>query len=165
MSKDHGSLLDMTTYTKELMPSKKRILLADFMTLVVAGFMALGTYYLITYYEIDWKQHSLLISILFIVSFFFFNFILFINFGYTSFGYFLLGIIHIDRNSGNKLDKFDLYEMFFKRIGYHFKYHEVYSSFYMFFSSYHQTKIMEVLGILYAKAKPYKIMKTKKEDK
>lgn len=156
MTHHRNQSLDMLTYQRELMPSIKRILIADLMNVVVAILMFILSYFLITTYVIDHDNWYLAVILTFIGLYIVFNHLVFIKHGYPSFGYFLFGVMYIHQTTGDKLDGWDIIELAFKRIGYIFVYHDLYNTFHFFNSHYHQSKVMEKLYVLYAKNKPYK---------
>lgn len=155
MTYDRHQTFDMQTYQRELMPSRKRILMADLMNVFVAFLSFVLSYILVTTYVIDHDNWYLAVILTMIGLYIVLNHLLFMKHGFPSFGYFLFGVMYIHQSTGEKLSGWDFVELAFKRIGYIFVYHELYDTAYFLNSNYHQSIVMEKMNVLYAKSKPY----------
>jgi hypothetical protein len=142
-------------YLSFLRPSKKRILSIGLVNLLLLGAMLYGVIYTVILGLFD-GYHVLLPWVLLFFTYFIFTYIIFLKLGWGSFGHFILGIILVERVGGRRLSALDMIEYWFKTLLYRLKYVSIYNAFYFFTSSFHQSKEMEELGILYVKYHVYK---------
>ncbi len=142
-------------YLSFLRPSKKRILSIGLVNLLLLGTMIYGAFHAAIQGRFD-AYHPSLPWVVLVFIYFVFTYVIFLKLGWGSFGHFVLGIILVERVGGRRLSALDMIEYWFKTLLYRLKYVSIYNAFYFFTSSFHQSKEMEELGILYVKYHVYK---------
>ncbi len=129
-------------YLSDLKPSKIRIIFSDLInTFLFLGIMV-GLFW--WWGDVDFINRGQAIGILFlgVIVYFIVVHVLFLIFGWRSFGNFVTQTAFVNGIFGRKLDGWDIIGLGFKRIGYRFKYQQVYDIFYFFTSPYNQTVVL-----------------------
>jgi len=145
-------------YRYFLMPSKFRILLAPIIDIIILVGLFLWFVYLYILpnriYESEYLYGFMFLYLMVTLIIH----LMFLKFGFASLGHFILGLAHISGRSGRKLTRLDFIELWFKSIGYGFKYQDIYIIFHFFTSEFNQSIVYEDNDIFIVKYRKYKKM-------
>jgi hypothetical protein len=145
------------------MPSKFRIILAPTIDMIVmiGLFFGLVFSYIIPNRILE-AEYLYGIIFLYLMALLIVH-LIFLKFGFASFGHFVLGLAHVSGHTGRRLYRPDFIELWFKSIGYGFKYQDIYIIFHFFTSEYNQSIVYEDNDIFIVKYRRYKKMISNKE--
>lgn len=160
---DKEAIVNKTVYRRRLMPSKKHIFLGSLLNFILMIGIAYGAVLWLVDFDNFNPGAPIGVTLVIVVGYYVLGHWIFVRFKWGSFGYFLTRIIYIDAETGQRLDRYDIYHLWIKGFLNNFKYVDFYEMFYFFNSYYNQTIAMYNENVYYVKYGAYKKM-VKKGD-